>query len=165
MFNTSKAPFDNKNARLAVATAMDRDEFNSVRFLDITTMASGPFAPGSVGYLEDTGFPENDLEAAKGYAEAYEAETGEPLEFTMTIYGSVSTQQTVQLIQQQLAKIDVEMNLESIDQAEQISTAIGNDWQSQYWRNHPGGDPDDQYVWWKLGIPGQLRQDQGPRDR
>ncbi|MGI9577036.1 MAG: ABC transporter substrate-binding protein [Microthrixaceae bacterium] len=153
MFNSSKAPFDNKNARQAVGFAIDRDQINTVRFLDVPTMASGPFAQGSVGYLEDTGFPETDLEAARGFAEAYEAETGQPLSFSMTIYGSVSTQQTVQLIQQQLAEIGVEMNIESIDQAQQISTAIGNDWQSQYWRNHPGGDPDDQYVWWNSESP------------
>jgi peptide/nickel transport system substrate-binding protein len=153
MFNSSKPPFDNKNAREAVALAIDRDEIRSVRFLDVPTMASGPFAPGAVGYLEDTGFPETDLEAAQAAADAYEAETGEPLTFSMTIYGSVSTQQTVQLIQQQLERIGVEMTIESIDQAQQISTALGNDWQSQYWRNHPGGDPDQQLVWWDSESP------------
>ena len=153
MFNSSKPPFDNKNARQAVAHAMDRDEINSVRFLDVMEMASGPFAPGSVGYLEDTGFPETDLEAAQGFADAYEAEAGQPLEFTMTIYGSVSTQQTVQLIKQQLEAVGVTMNIESIDQAQQINTALGNEWQSQYWRNHPGGDPDLQYIWWNSESP------------
>jgi peptide/nickel transport system substrate-binding protein len=34
------------------------------------------------------------------------------------------------------------------DQSQLINIAIGNDFQMVSWRNHPGGNPDLQYVWW-----------------
>ncbi len=67
MLNTAKAPFDNINARLAFAHAVDRETLNEVRNKGILTNASGPFAPGSIGYLEDTGYPEYDVDKAKEY--------------------------------------------------------------------------------------------------
>ncbi|MCZ7536508.1 MAG: ABC transporter substrate-binding protein [Acidimicrobiia bacterium] len=81
MLNMAKAPFDNINARLAFAHALDRDTLNEVRNKGILTNASGPFAPGSIGYLEDAGFPEFDVEKAKEYVAKYEEESGGKLSF------------------------------------------------------------------------------------
>ena len=153
MFNTSKAPFDNINARLAAAYALDRDAYNQVRNLGIFTMASGPFAPGEVGYLTDTGFPEYDLDKAKDYVAKYKAETGRDLEFTAVTTPDPSTVKSAQFIQEQAQKAGMKVNLRSIEQTQLISTALGGDWQALSWRNHPGGNPDSQYVWWRGGSP------------
>ena len=41
------------------------------------------------------------------------------------------------------------MNLQPIaDQSALIDAAIGGEFQAVTWRNHPGADPDTQYVWW-----------------
>ena len=41
------------------------------------------------------------------------------------------------------------MSLQPIaDQSALINAAIGGEFQAVGWRNHPGGDPDTQYVWW-----------------
>jgi peptide/nickel transport system substrate-binding protein len=37
----------------------------------------------------------------------------------------------------------------TVDQSTQIDSAISGDFEAIGWRNHPGGDPDEQYVWWK----------------
>ena len=37
----------------------------------------------------------------------------------------------------------------TVDQSTQIDTAIAGDFEAIGWRNHPGGDPDKQYIWWK----------------
>ena len=34
------------------------------------------------------------------------------------------------------------------DQSQLINNAIGGSFQAVTWRNHPGADPDTQYVWW-----------------
>jgi peptide/nickel transport system substrate-binding protein len=39
------------------------------------------------------------------------------------------------------------------DQSTLIDRAIEGNFQAQGWRNHPGGDPDLQYNWWKTGSP------------
>ena len=84
MFNTSKAPFDNldgppgRGTRRSTATTL-----NQVARPGLSSrMASGPFAPGDTGYLEDAGFPEFDLDEAEELVGQYEEETGRPLEFT-----------------------------------------------------------------------------------
>lgn len=151
--NASKAPFDNRDARLAAAYAVDREEFNQVRNQDMFQIASGPFGPGNSGYLEDAGYPDFDLEEAKKHAAAYEAQTGEPLRFTYTYQNDSETAQTAQLLQDMWGRAGIEVEIMPIEQATLISTAIGGNYQTISWRNHGGGDPDEQYVWWYGGSP------------
>jgi peptide/nickel transport system substrate-binding protein len=153
MFNTSKAPFDNINARLAAAYSLDRDAYNKVRNLGLFQMASGPFAQGEIGYLQDAGFPKYDLNKAKDYVAKYKQETGQDLEFTAVSTSDPSTVKSAQFIQEQAQKAGMKVTIRSVEQASLINTALGNDWQAISWRNHPGGNPDLQYVWWKGGSP------------
>lgn len=153
MFNMRKAPFDNILARQAAAYAFDRDTFNTVRNLDLFTMASGPFAPGEIGYLDDAGFPQYDLEKATELVAQYEEETGQPLEFTITAVNDPSILKTVQFLQENAEKAGMKVSIKQVEQAALINTALGGDWQALSWRLHPGGNPDGQYVWWKSGSP------------
>ncbi len=149
MLNTAVAPFDNKLAREAVVKAIDMDTYNSVRNQDLMTNANGPFAPGEIGHLDDTGYPTFDLEAAKDAVAAYEAETGEPLEFTITLSPDAGTVSNMQVFQEMFAKAGMEVQLETIPQAELIDKAIAKDFEMLDWRNHPGGNPDGQFDWWQ----------------
>ena len=153
MLNASKAPFDNINARLAAAYSLDRDSFNQVRNLGLTKVASGPFAEGSVGYLPDAGFPKYDLDKAKEYAAKYTEETGKPLEITVLSTPDPATVKSAQFIQEQVEKAGFKVNLKTVEQAALINNALGSDWNAMAWRNHPGGAPDLQYVWWNSGAP------------
>jgi peptide/nickel transport system substrate-binding protein len=45
------------------------------------------------------------------------------------------------------------VHLRSADQGTLINQALGGDFQATLWRNHPGADPDTQYVWWHSGSP------------
>ncbi len=153
MTNEAKAPFDNLDARLAVAYGMDRDELIALRTGGLQEVASGPFAPGTMGYLEDTGFPDHDLEKAKEHAAAYKKATGEDLAFTLTYVAFPGTKTDAELIQSQLADAGIDVKLSSTDQAAQIDRAISGAFQLMLFRNHPGGDPDTQYVWWHSGSP------------
>ena len=153
MANVSKPPFDNINARLAAAYAIDRDSFNEVRNLGLTKVASGPFAEGSVGFLEDAGFPEYDLDKAKEYAAKYTQETGNSLDITVMATPDPSTVKSAQFIQEQVEKAGFKVNLKTVEQAALINNALGGDWNAMAFRNHPGGAPDLQYNWWYGGSP------------
>ncbi len=63
------------------------------------------------------------------------------------------TVQSGDLIQQQLEAAGITVSRRTTDQANLINTAIQGDFQMLQWRNHPGGDPDTQYVWWHSGLP------------
>jgi len=154
MLNSSVAPFDNKNARLALAHALDRQLLIDVRGGGLGSVANGPFASEVPGYLEDTGFPEYDPAKAEEFAAAYEAETGQPLRFAYTFVSTESGQLTAQEIQTQLAAAGIDIQLDPAgDQATTINKALAGDFQALGWRNHPGSDPDGQYNWWYEGSP------------
>jgi peptide/nickel transport system substrate-binding protein len=149
MLNSGQPPFDNMLARQILAYGIDREQVNAIRAENIPTLAQGPFAPGNVGYLEDAGYPEYDKAHAEELVAQYEEETGGPLSFTLTHAGDPEVTQTAQLYQQLMGDIGVEIDLQPIaDQSALIDAAIGGEFQAVTWRNHPGADPDTQYVWW-----------------
>jgi peptide/nickel transport system substrate-binding protein len=153
MLNASKPPFDNILARQALAYAFEFDEYNEIIGRGILTRASGPFAPGNIGHLEDTDYPQYDPERAEELVAQYEEETGEELSFSYTTTQAEATVAAGQVIKEQLGEIGVEMEIVTVDQSTQIDTAISGDFQAIGWRNHPGGDPDQQYVWWESSYP------------
>jgi len=153
MLNSSKAPFDSILARQAVAHAVDFEEYNAIRGRDILTHANGPFAPGNVGNLDDTGFPTFDLEKAEDLVAQYEDETGEPLRFSYTTTQVEADVATAQLLKEQWEAAGMEVEIVTVDQSTQIDTAISGDFQAIDWQNHPGGDPDREYVWWQSTYP------------
>ncbi|HYD09387.1 MAG TPA: ABC transporter substrate-binding protein [Acidimicrobiales bacterium] len=154
MLNSSVPPFDNKDARLAVAYAMDTQFLIDTRGGGIGQLASGPFAEGVMGYLEDSGWVAFDPEKAAEHAAAYEETVGEPLSFVYTYVTSESGTLTAQEIQTQMRDAGIEMELRPAgDQATTINAALAGDFQAVGWRNHPGADPDTQYNWWYEGSP------------
>jgi len=153
MFNSAQPPFDSPVARRAVALSIDREAYQQVRTLGLFPLASGPYAPGTPGYLEDAGFPAHDLEKARRLAEQYQAETGDPIEFSYVYAGDNGGTQTAQFIQEQLSQAGITANLRAVEQATLISTSLGNDWNLIPTRNLPSGVPDANYVWWYGGSP------------
>jgi peptide/nickel transport system substrate-binding protein len=164
MLNTARPPFSSKNARLAAAYALDREEFKQVINLGMFELASGPFSPGEMGHLEDSGYPDYDEDTAKEYLAAYEEECGGcELEFTFAYQNDPATKSTVQWVQAQAEAVGIKVNLKPLEQAALIGTALGGDWDAITFRNHPGGDPDTQYLWWYGGSPlnfGQFDDDE-----
>jgi peptide/nickel transport system substrate-binding protein len=153
MLNATKAPFNNLAARQAFAYSVDRDTYNQLRNGGILQNASGPFGPGVVGHLEDTGLPVFNPQKAKAAAAQYKNETGKDLTFTLDHTADPSTTQDAVLVQQmvqQNAGIKVQLNAVA-DQSTLINIAIGRQFDATLWRNQPGADSDTQYVWWHCG--------------
>lgn len=152
MLNATKEPFNHKSAREAVAYGVDRDTYNKLRNAGILTNASGPFAPGNSGYVEDTGMPTFDPEKSKAAAAKYKTDTGKDLTFTLSHTADPSTTADAVLVQQMLDRQGIKIGLNPIpDQSTLINVAIGKQFDATLWRNHPGADPDTQYVWWRCG--------------
>jgi peptide/nickel transport system substrate-binding protein len=149
LFNVTTPPFDNINARLAVAYAVDRVQENKLRNKDILELASGPFGPGVMGYVKDTGLPSYDPVKAKDYVAKYTAATGKPLQFT---YLSAGTDpeglKTIALIKTYVEKVGMKMTVKAVDESQGINNVIAKQFQAVGWRNHPGYDPDTEWVWW-----------------
>jgi peptide/nickel transport system substrate-binding protein len=154
LLNSSTPPFNNQAAREAVAFGFDRDTYNQVQDAGLLTPADGPFAPDNLGYVADTGFPHFDKTKAVAKVAQYKNEVGQDLSFTLTTTNEPSTIAGAQLFQQMMRDIGVPVQLAQTDQTSLINQAIAGQVQVFGWRNHPGGDPDTQYVWWHSVFTG-----------
>lgn len=149
LLNAGRAPFDDPKARLAFATAVDRDEINKLRNLGRATLANGPFDENVMGYVADPGFPAHDLDKAKQLVEEVKAAHGGQFKVEFVILPDSENRNEAELLQQQLEKAGITVDIRQVDQTAEISTAISGDYDVLLWRNHPGEDPDTEYVWWQ----------------
>jgi peptide/nickel transport system substrate-binding protein len=148
MLNTTKPPFDNPIAREAAALAVQRELASEILAKGIGRLADGPFAPGSIGYLEDTGFRTSDPDRARELVAQYEQETGLPFEFQITSDPTPELVQLVQLTKQFFEDVGMKVSITTLEQSALIQKAIEKGYQAITFRNYPGLDPDGNYVWW-----------------
>ena len=164
LMNTSKAPLDDPNARMAVAMAIDRNQINEVTNAGYNQIADGPFDKDVPGYMKNPGYPKFDLKKATELATAYKAAHGGQFTVVLEHTNDPANAEEAQVIQQQLAKAGIDATLKSEDQTAFIISAVTQNFSIMLWRNHPGEDPDTQYQWWneRRQHAAQLRQDQRP---
>ena len=134
--------------RQAMAYAFDHVVENQSRNAGIFEIANGPFSPGSIGYLEDTGFPEFDLEQATALIDEYESDTGQEAEIAYKTTTDPFNLQTAELYRGFWEAAGMTVTLDQIEQGEFISQALVGNFEAFGWRNHGGFDPDTQEVWW-----------------
>jgi peptide/nickel transport system substrate-binding protein len=151
MLNATKPPFDNILARRAVALAQKRDLTNEILSKGIATLANGPFAPGSMGYEQDTGFQTDDPAQARELVRQYEQETGQRLSFQIGAPPDPETQALVALVKEQCEAAGMDVSTTTFEQSALIQTAIEKSYDALTFRNYPNLDPDNLYVWWYNG--------------
>jgi peptide/nickel transport system substrate-binding protein len=152
MLNTAGGRvFESQTARLAAAHAIDREEVNDVSYLGTVEVASGPFEPGQMGYVEDTGYPEFDPDRARELVEQYEREEGRPFEVTlMTAAGGGTSPDQVQRM---FEDVGIQVNRQQFEATTFIDQMLVGEFDLASIGNHPGGDPDLQYIWWATDSP------------
>jgi len=135
--------------RQAMALSFDHEFENQTRNAGIFEIANGPFSPGSVGYLEDTGFPtELDIEAATALVDEYEQSCGCEAEIAYKTVTDPFNLETAELYKGFWEEAGMTVTLDQIEQGEFITQALVGNFQAFGWRNHGGFDPDTQEVWW-----------------
>ena len=149
MLNVSKPPFNNINARFAVIYATNADELNRVHEANVNKLTGQPYAPETLGYQADPGWPRFDLAKAKDFVAKYKQDTQQDLSFDLATTPDPATQALAATAKSQLAKAGIRVNIPTpTEQTQYINQAIGGNYQAILWRNFPGGDPDTLYVWW-----------------
>jgi peptide/nickel transport system substrate-binding protein len=154
MLHAGKPPFDNLNARLAVAYAANPEEANIANQKGVNKLASQPYAPETLGYQSSPGFPKFNLAKAREHAAKYKEETGQDLSFTVDYTNDEANKNLALIVRDQMrrAGIDARPPERGTEQSQYINRAIGGDYQAILWRNFPGGDPDTLYIWWHSKI-------------
>ena len=144
----SAIPSANIIARQAFAYSINTDEYNKIANYGLLQKAEGPFGPGTLGYLPNTGLPTYNPTKAKQLAQQYTAATHQPLSFSYQTTDDPESLKDAQLVQKYVQNAGMQMTIKQVDEATLINYASAGTFQISAWRNHPGFDPDTQYVWW-----------------
>lgn len=145
MLNAMAEPFDNPDARRALALATDVPA--TTEFIGAGLKpATGPIAPESRWYTEGVGNPAYNLEEAKKLVDKVKADTGS-FSFTLTGVPVVETQRLAQYLQQNWAAAGMDVQLADTEQATLINLAVSGEFQALTWRHFGAAHPDGEYVW------------------
>lgn len=149
-------PLQYTSCRRALAHATDQQRVADERYAGIVEVANGPFPPGAIGYLEDTGYPTFDLDAAAAEWETCKADAGtDTIQFTFNTTNDPFNVETNTLIQSMWSEAfgdEIQTTVTPIEQGQYIGLALTGAFQAQGWRNHGGIDPDQQFLWWFSGT-------------
>jgi peptide/nickel transport system substrate-binding protein len=136
--------------RCALANSRDMPALIDKIQLGVNKIATGPFSPGQLGNLEDSGYPvKQDLTKAKALVADYKKE--HPGKITIGV--ATTNDETNLTIAQaekawwEAAGID-EVTINQFEQGTLITNALFGTFQAFLWRNHGGVDLDAQYIWW-----------------
>jgi peptide/nickel transport system substrate-binding protein len=151
LMNVAKPPLDDPIARRAVALAVDREQINTIRNSGIYTIGDGPFDTKVPGFVKNPGYPNYNLKEAKKLAKQYKDAHGGEFSVVLEHTNDPANSAEAQLIKEQLGKAGIDATLKQDDQTAFIAAAVGGNFSIMLWRNHPGDDPDVQYVWWNTG--------------
>jgi peptide/nickel transport system substrate-binding protein len=151
-FNTDEPPFDNVHARRALALATDQRRLLTEQRSGVYPFANGPFAPGQLGYEDDTGYPEYDPDEARAELDHWRETEGlgadEPLRFSLTSVDDVAGVRISQYLVDMWAEVGVEAQVEAVAQSDVILRAVTGQYEATRWRNWGRPDPDADYIWW-----------------
>lgn len=144
MFNNSVPPFDNPDVRRALALCTDRNEYLTFRSPG-NSLANGPFAEGSFGYIEDPGFPQFDPDAGNALFD----EIGRPDVINYGTTDAPANLLTAELFADMWNRnCGLNVAIDQFAQAELITRAITGQFEVFAWRNHGQGHPGLELVWW-----------------
>ena len=149
-------PLIHKACRRALAWATDNDRLAEERGGGIVEVANGPFPPGSMGYLEETGYPGFDIDEALVEWEQCKTDAGTDLisfQFdTTNAPFNVETNELVISMWKDAFGDEIEATISPTEQGSYIGLALTGAFQAFGWRNHGGIDPDTQFLWWFSGT-------------
>ncbi len=150
------SPLLNVHCRRALAHAIDVDRVIDEREAGLSRKANGPFGPGMIGYLEDTGAPTYDPDAARDEMETCLSELGtDRVEFTFNTTNDPFNVESNQLIISMWTDVfgdRVDVTVTPIEQGQFLGWLLTGGFDALELRNHAGIDPDGQSFWWSSGT-------------
>ena len=147
LINTAAPPFDDEEFRRHFAMALDREAMADVQNEGKFEIAQQPFDSEVTGFVDGLVLTEYDPDTAADYFADKDATVS--ISYATDPINRALTEE----MQRQLAEVGVEVTIDVKDQSTLINQALTGDFGVLIWRNHPGQDPDGQYVWWHSTSP------------
>ncbi len=142
MLNTATEPFNDPEARLALAYATPAQDLVDTLFSGVFTVAEGPFAPSSPYYTE-TEFPEFDAAEAKRRVDAMGG-----LSFPILGVADPTSLSVLQYLVDQWSNVGIEATIETIEQSTFITRVLTGSYSATMWRQFDSPHPLGDTIWW-----------------
>lgn len=155
LLNTAKAPFNNPDARLAIAYALNVPEINQIRNKGQFDVATSIIDSKAQGYLKNAGLPKYNLKKAKQLVDKVKAADGS-FDVTFLTTNDSENLAEAQLLAEQATKAGMNATLSQVDQSSLINDALAGKFSVMLWRNFhsdPAYGDAANYVWWYTGSP------------
>jgi len=147
MLNEAKPPFDNINARAALAYATDRQSVIDTVGDGLPPDANGPYNPTQKWYVPDAPYPSFDLAKAKEHVEKYKQETGQPtLSFEISGRPGDDQETLLQVLLEQWKSAGIEATIKTLEQTQFLINVVYGKYQAAPFRNFSYVDPDSNYI-------------------
>ena len=146
MLNSGRAPFDDLDARRAVAFAVEVDRYNGAFGEDIAEPATGPY-PETSQWFADSEWPEADPAKARELVTAYEEEHG-PMAVTFLATKTPDDIASAGLLEAMLEEVGIDVETRFLEQGDLFLQASAGTYDVALWRQWSAPDPDGEYLWW-----------------
>jgi peptide/nickel transport system substrate-binding protein len=145
-FNTKKEPLNDKNVRLAIQCAVDRNELIQTALLG-EGRVTGPIT--SPNFRSDPlarPCPRQDLAKAREYLAAAGKSSGVTFKVLVTSTGWATSVAMAQNLKAQLAKVNITMDLDIVEQSTYVPRWLAGDFTATLANNGGRIDPDTMYT-------------------
>jgi peptide/nickel transport system substrate-binding protein len=140
--NYARPPWDNPDARMAVAKAIDFDDLNKKAFFGRAIQSVGPLAPAFGWVYKSPEEVENpqafNLEEAKALAESAGLEGVQP-----QLIGSPADQRVTETLRNQLAEIGLDVQIDQMQTNAYVEARTAGDFDMTMLGSVVDADPDD----------------------
>jgi peptide/nickel transport system substrate-binding protein len=167
LVNSAKPPFDDPDARQALALAIDRKTVNQITNKGLFEVANSIMDRNVPGYMSNAGYPAFNLKKAQALVTKVKAAHGGQFNVTFLTTTDPDNIQEAQVLKQMVEKAGMSATIAQFDQSGLINEALGGNFSVLLWRNLHGGStqfPDaDTYPWFSNTSPvnfGKFKDDQ-----
>lgn len=154
----NKPPFDNKALRQALRYAIDAEEVNAAIFENQRAYSNGPI-PAPLAWAVDPSYKPYPQKADLAKAREKLAEGGKPQGFEFEYWipsGDATTQRYAELLQSQVAKVGIKMNIQSGDFNGVVIPKLQKQESNAYALTITGGVDPDQFIANQYGTGGSF---------
>ncbi len=123
-FNLTHEKFKDKRVRKALSLAIDRDELVDILYFGHGQVCNGPFMPGTGAFNKNIKAPKQNIQKAKQLLKELGYDENNPFEFTLTTNTGSSGSYIAQIIQHQLKKSGIIMNLRVMEWQAFLNTVV-----------------------------------------
>ncbi len=147
MLNTQAPPFDDIDARRALAYATDKQAVIDAMTNGFNEPADGPYAPSSTWYV-DAGYPQFDQAKARDLVAQVKARHNGQFSFTLAGVATPELATGQQLLQQQWAAVGIDATISTQEQTAMIVQVVSGNYQAVNWQQFGAPAPTMEGAWW-----------------